>query len=162
MFPRIVRTSLARHSLRSHQLSLLRRLTASLAALKESQAESLAILPRFNPFKELSRYAQCKSVSDVVAIAGEKGSSVSTIPPITLLRCAITDCGEGKEDQYAKPSAEDLFRYLESQISWLASEEGLKYEVCAFLLNGVISHKVKIAKAVGHTFDMPTIQQYFE
>jgi hypothetical protein len=135
LLPRIVRTSLARHSLRSHHLSLLRRLTASLAALKESQAESLAVFPRFSPFKELPRYAQCKSVSDLVAIAGEKDSSFLTISPLTLLRCGIADYGKGKEDQDAKPSAEDLFRYLESQIPWLVSEEGLQYEVCVCILN---------------------------
>lgn len=122
---------MARHSLRSHHLSLLRRLTVSLAAFKESQAECLSAFPRSNPFKELPCYAQCKSVSDAVAIAGEKGS----IPPLTLLRCGIMDYGKGKEDQHAKPSTEDLFRYLESQIPWLVSEEGLRYEVCVHILN---------------------------
>lgn len=123
LLPRIAQTSLARHSLKSHHLSLLRRLTTSLAALKESQAESFSVLPRSGPFKELPHYAQCKSVSDAVAIAGE-----STIPPLTLLRCGIADYGKGKEDQHAKPSTEDLFRYLESQIPWLASEDGLQSE----------------------------------
>ena len=117
---------MARHSLRSHHLSLLRRLTVSLAAFKESQAECLSSLPRSSSFKELPRYAQCKSVSDAVAIAGENGS----IPPITLLRCGIMDYGKGKDDHLVKPSTEDLFRYLESQIPWLVSEEGLRYEVC--------------------------------
>ena len=42
------------------------------------------------------------------------------------------DYGRGKEEKLAKPSTEDLFRYLESQISWLVSEEGLRYEVCVF------------------------------
>ena len=49
------------------------------------------------------------------------------------------DYGSGKEEKLAKPSTEDLFRYLESQIScnfmqisWLVSEEGLRYEVCVF------------------------------
>ena len=128
LLSRIARTSLARHSLRSHHLSLLRRLTVSLAAFKESQAECLSALPRSSSFKELPCYVQCKSISDAVAIAGENGS----IPPITLLRCGIMDYGKGKEDQHAKPSTEDLFRYLESQIPWLVSEEGLRYEVCAF------------------------------
>ena len=55
------------------------------------------------------------------------------------------DYGKGKEEQNAKPSTEDLFRYLESQIPWLVSEEGLRYEVCViFELNDVILHKVKI------------------
>ncbi|KAF8812316.1 hypothetical protein BYT27DRAFT_7087553 [Phlegmacium glaucopus] len=128
LLPWIAQTSLARHSLRSHHLSLLRRLTTSLAALKESQAESLSVLPRSSPLKELPRYAQCKSVSDAVAITGEKDSSFSTIPPLTLLRCGIADYGKGKDDQNAKPSTEDLFRYLESQIPWLVSEDGLHYE----------------------------------
>ena len=143
MLSRIAQTSLARHSLRSHHLSLLRRLTVSLAAFKESQAECFSALPRSNSFKELPCYAQCKSVSEAVAIAGENGS----IPPLTLLRCGIMDYGKGKEEQHAKPSTEDLFRYLESQIPWLVSEEGLRYEVCVhFELNDVILHKVKIEK----------------
>lgn len=144
---------MARHSLRSHHLSLLRRLTASLAALKESQAESLSVLPRSSPSNEPLRYAQCKSVSDAVAIAGEKDSSFSTIPPLTLLRCGIVDYGKGKEDQYAKPSTEDLFRYLESQIPWLVSEDGLQYEVCVHLeLNDVISDKARNSEHCGTHF----------
>ena len=123
----------------------------------------MSVLPRSSPFKELPRYAQCKSVSDVVAIAGEQGSSFSTIPPLTLLRCGITDHGKGKEDQHANPSTEDLFRYLEQQIPWLVSEEGLQYEVCVCVHFRLSPYtKSKIAKAVGHTFDMPIIQQYLD
>ena len=144
---------MARHSLRSHHLSLLRRLTTSLAALKESQAESFSVLPRSSPFKEPSRYAQCKSVSDTVAIAGVDDSSFSTIPPLTLLRCGITDYGKGKEDRYAKPSTEDLFRYLEGQIPWLVSEDGLQYEVSKhYKWNGVILHNVQHSKNCGTHF----------
>ena len=122
---------MARHSLRSHHLYLLRRLTVSLAAFKESQAECLSALSRSSSFKGLPRYAQCNSVPDAVAIAGEKDS----IPPLALSRCGIMDYGKGKENQHAKPSTEDLFRYLESQIPWLGSGEGLRYEVCACVLN---------------------------
>ena len=150
---------MARHSLKSHHLSLLRRLTASLEALQESQAESLSVLPRSSPFKELPCYARCESVSDVVAIAAEKGSSFSIIPPVTLLRCGIIDYGKGKEKgkekQQAKPSTEDLFRYLESQVPWLVSEEGLQYEVCMcvhFEPNGVILHQVENSKSCGTHF----------
>lgn len=164
LLPRIAQTSSARHALRSHHLTLLRRLTVSLATAKEFQAESLSVLPRPSPWKELRRYAQCNSVSDVVAIAGEKDSSFSTIPPLTLLRCGITDYGKGKEDQQAKPSTEDLFHYLESQIPWLVSEDGLQYEVCVhsacvFRTECVSSHVKSIAKIMGHTFNMPVIQQ---
>ena len=72
--------------------------------------------------------AQYKSVSDAVAIAGEN----DLIPPI-LLRCGIMDYGRGEEGQHAKPSTEDLFRYLESQIPWLSWLVKKVYdEVCAF------------------------------
>ena len=45
------------------------------------------------------------------------------------------DYGKGKEEQRdAEPSTEDLFRYLDSQIPWPVSEEGLRYERCVFAL----------------------------
>ena len=90
-------------------------------SIKESQAECFSALLRSSSFKKLPCYAQCKSVSDAVAIAGEN----SSIPPLTLLHCGIMDYGNGKEEQNAKSSMEDLFRYLESQIPRLDSEEGL-------------------------------------
>ena len=52
-----------------------------------------------------------------------------------FLRYGIMDYGKGKEEQRdAEPSTEDLFRYLDSQIPWLVSEEGLQYERCVFAL----------------------------
>jgi len=50
------------------------------------------------------------------------------IPPVSLLRCGIQDYGNGKEGDASKPTTEELFRYLEDQVPWLVSEEGLEYE----------------------------------
>ncbi|KAF8165471.1 hypothetical protein B0H34DRAFT_649677 [Crassisporium funariophilum] len=128
LLPRITQTSLARHALKSHHLTLLRRLTTSLSALKESQAECFSVLPRSAAFKEPDQYVQCKSVADVVTILGEKDPDFSSVPQVTLLRCGIADFGKGKEEKDARPSTEDLFRYLEGHVPWLVSEEGLQYE----------------------------------
>ena len=129
LLPRIAATLFARQSLKVHHLSLLRRLTTSLAALKESQAESFSVLPRpESPWKELEPFSKCHTVKDVLDIISERGSAYSEIPHVTLLRCGIQDVSVDKEGE-AQPTTADLFGYLERQISWLASDEGMKFEV---------------------------------
>jgi hypothetical protein len=107
----------------------MRRLTTSLASLKESQTESYAVLPPPQPYKEQVRFAGCHSVAEVLEELGEKDPVMQDIPPVSLIRCGIQDYRKGKEGDAAKPTTEELFRYLEGQVPWLVSEEGLKYEV---------------------------------
>ncbi|KAF9006508.1 hypothetical protein BDQ17DRAFT_1238847 [Cyathus striatus] len=127
LLPRINHTFLARNSLKSHHLSLMRKLTTSLSTLKESQAEAFSVLPRTEPYKEPSSFARCNSVSDILDEVG-KEENFNGIPEISLLRCGISDFGKCKEENTTLPDTEDLFRYLEGCIPWLLTEEGLKYE----------------------------------
>lgn len=110
----------------------MRRLTTSLSSLKESQAESFAVLPRAEPYKETGAFPDCHSVADVLRQVEERSLAIPDIPPITLLRCGIKDLGRGKADDEAKPTTEELFRFLEGTIPWFTSEEGLNFEVCGF------------------------------
>ncbi|KAF8974175.1 hypothetical protein BDZ97DRAFT_1647274 [Flammula alnicola] len=121
--PRIAQTSLARHSLKAHHLTLLRQLTTSLSSLKESQSESFSVLPRSDPFKEPQKYSECKSVVEIIKVSreGEKEPDFSELPVISILRCGIKDLKK-------KPTTEELFRFLEGQIPWLLTEEGLQFE----------------------------------
>ncbi|KDR83882.1 hypothetical protein GALMADRAFT_54422 [Galerina marginata CBS 339.88] len=130
LLPRISQTSLARHSLKSHHLSLLRRLTTFLSSLKESQSESLSVLPRSDQFKEPAPYSECGSLVVAIKIVTEKSKEpdFSQLPTVTALRCGIADMGKGKEGKDVNPATEELFRYLEGQIPWLLSENGLQYE----------------------------------
>lgn len=128
LLPRITQNTLARRSIKSHHLSLLRRLTESLASLKQSQTESYAVLPPPEPFKEALQFRECHAVADVLEVLGDKDPDMHSIPPVTLLRCGIQSFGKGKDIELAQPTTEDLFQYLEGQVPWLVSEEGLKYE----------------------------------
>ncbi|CAA7259641.1 unnamed protein product [Cyclocybe aegerita] len=128
LLPRITHTYLARQSLKGHHLSLLRQLTTSLSALKESQAESFSVLPRPDPFKESKENQNLHSVAELLKSVNEKIPRYDQIPVVTLLRCALEDFGRGKDGEDAKPMTEDLFRYLDGQIPWLLTEEGLEFE----------------------------------
>ncbi|KAF9464888.1 hypothetical protein BDZ94DRAFT_1161228 [Collybia nuda] len=128
LLPRITSTSNARHSIKSHHLSLMRRLTASLSSLKESQAESYSVLPRPERYKEPSNFAACNSIGGVLQEIEKNACEMENIPPITLIRCGIADFNKDIEGDLAKPTTEELFQHLEGQIPWLISEDGLKYE----------------------------------
>jgi hypothetical protein len=132
LLPRITQSSLARQSLKSHHLSLLKRLTTSLTFLKETQLESFSVLPRPDPFKESKRYSECQSVAEVLEVvkAGDQGADpdYSSLPLVTLLRCAIADLRKAEERNNLKPTTEEVFRYLECQIPWLVTDEGLEFE----------------------------------
>lgn len=129
LLPRITRTTVARQSIRSHHLSLLRRLTTSMGSLKESQAESYAALPRPDPYRETSQFNACHSIVDVLTALGDKKPDTDNLPPISLIRCGIEEYGKGKAGDQTKPSTEELFQLLEDRVPWLVSEEGLVYEV---------------------------------
>ncbi|KAF8076637.1 hypothetical protein FPV67DRAFT_1664894 [Lyophyllum atratum] len=128
LLPRITQTTLARHSIKSHHLSLLRRLTESLASLKESQTESYRGLPRPELYKEPLEFQACHTVADMLKELGQKDPDMHSIPPLTLIRCGLEGYGKGKDDADSSPTTEELFRYLEGQVPWLVSEEGLIYE----------------------------------
>jgi len=81
----------------------------------------------------------------VVALVGDVQSEkekqdvenldVESVPPVTLLRCAIADLTKGNQAESAdKPTTEDVFRYLEGKIPWLITEAGFQYEVCPVFL----------------------------
>ncbi|PPQ67821.1 hypothetical protein CVT26_007068 [Gymnopilus dilepis] len=128
LLPRIAQTSLARHTLRSHHLALLRRLTTSLSSLKEQQSESFSVLPRPDPFKESKPFSACTSLSEALKLLQENSEEVdiTQLPAVTVLRCGLNDLSKERSGEY--PTTEDLFRYLESQLPWLLSEDGLSYE----------------------------------
>ena len=54
---------------------------------------------------------------------GDEEPDFSKLPLISLLRCAI-------KETMGKSTTEELFRFLEVQIPWLLTEEGLNFEVC--------------------------------
>lgn len=124
---------MARHSIKSHQLSLMRDLNKSLASLKQTQTESLSVLPRPEIWKENKRFAKCKTIAELVKVSEskEKGQEpeFSTIPSVSLLRCALREIDK-------KPTTEELFKFLEESLPWLATEDGSAYEVCcvAFII----------------------------
>ncbi|PFH51399.1 hypothetical protein AMATHDRAFT_3060 [Amanita thiersii Skay4041] len=127
LLPRIVQTSLARRSLRSHYSTLLQKFTSSLSSFKEAQAESYSLLPRVSPYREPKEYGVCQTVADILRLLDEKQPDYTTIPPITLLRIGISGLRHRREDDVA-PTTEELFRYLEEKIPWLVTEDGLSFE----------------------------------
>ncbi|PPQ63409.1 hypothetical protein CVT24_004919 [Panaeolus cyanescens] len=128
LLPRIAQTAMARQSLKSHHISLLRKFTTSLASLKESQTESFAVLPKSDPYREPEECTAATSLEELVKLAGEKDSDFAKLPPQTVLRCAITSYGKAKTGDEAVPTTQDLFRYMEGSVTWLLTDEGLEYE----------------------------------
>ncbi|KAH0587835.1 hypothetical protein H2248_006591 [Termitomyces sp. 'cryptogamus'] len=127
--PRIIKSSLARQSLKAHHLSLLRKLNESLASLRKSQIETNSVLPLPDPSQEAPNFQACHRIADILKLLDPKDPDVHSIPPITLLRCSLQGFSKGKESEMSQPTTEELFRYMEGQIPWLVSEEGLRYEV---------------------------------
>jgi hypothetical protein len=72
-------------------------------------------------------------VKGILDVAAEKGIPNSQLPPVTLLRCGIRDLLVEKGSE-AKPTTAELFGHLERQISWLITDDGLKFEVCIFVM----------------------------
>lgn len=80
----------------------------------------------------------------------KKDPKYSDIPTVTLLRCGIHDFGKGRDGDDANPTTDDLFRYLEGQIPWLASEDGLHYEVSGCIaLRAQLSHNEYVRRNFG-------------
>ncbi|KXN87977.1 Zinc phosphodiesterase ELAC protein 1 [Leucoagaricus sp. SymC.cos] len=129
LLPRISQSYMARHSLKNHHLSLIRRLTASLSSFKEYQAETWSILPKADPWRELPPYSKCSCLDDITGCFGDgEEPQFDLVSPVTMLRCGLTDLTKEQEDDQ-KPTTEELFRYLEEKIPWLLSADGLKHEV---------------------------------
>ncbi|KAJ7653471.1 hypothetical protein B0H17DRAFT_1100662 [Mycena rosella] len=126
LLPRVTATFLARGSLKSHQLALIRKLNASLAALKEAQADTAAVLPKPEPHKEPPVFAACQSIDALLEQANKQEIEIPAIPAISLLRCAIADFRKGPESQ--NPRTEEVFQVLEGKIPWLVSDEGAPFE----------------------------------
>lgn len=120
---------MARQSLKAHHLSLLRNLTTSLAGLKETQSESLSVLPRPSLYREPANFVACRSVTEVLATMGEKSLSFRDIPSVTLLRCAIEDLNNERDERVHESTTEAIFRYLQERIPQLFAEESLGFEV---------------------------------
>ncbi|KAF7352564.1 hypothetical protein MVEN_01221700 [Mycena venus] len=126
LLPRVTATFLARSSLKSHHLSLIQKLNASLAALKESQSEAAAVLPKPEPHKEPAAFTTCLSLDALLEQAKKQDIEVSGVSEISLLRCAISDFRKGSESR--NPRTEEVFQVLEGKIPWLVSEEGAPFE----------------------------------
>lgn len=91
----------------------------------------------------------------------EKDLVMQDLPPVSLIRCGIQDYGKRKEGDASKPTTEELFRYLEDQVPWLVSEEGLKYEV-SFSIFGIyvcIENSLDTATAMGNTLHLPILHR---
>ncbi|KAL0580093.1 hypothetical protein V5O48_001952 [Marasmius crinis-equi] len=127
--PRIIRTSRARHSLKTHQISLLQKLSTSLRSLKEDQSRTFASLPSPVPYKESSEFSACHTLDQVLKQAESQKLVSQDLPQITLLRCGIEEFKHRSgQDDSAGPSTEELFRVLENKIPWLVSDEGFAFE----------------------------------
>lgn len=79
------------------------------------------MLPQPPAYRVEPGYAECKSLDDVIAAAGESHD----IPHIPLLRYAIAELAAKKE----KSTADLIFRLLEAKLPWLQTEEGAKFQV---------------------------------
>ncbi|KAJ7232222.1 hypothetical protein B0H12DRAFT_1192388 [Mycena haematopus] len=126
LLPRVISTFMARGSLKSHQLSLMQKLNTSLAALKESQSEMAAVLPKPEPHKEPTVFAACLSIDALLEQAKKLNVEISGISEISLLRCTIADFRKGSESR--NPTTVEVFHILEGKIPWLVSEEGAAFE----------------------------------
>ena len=105
------------------------KLTESISATKEAQRVDYASLPRADPYQERTPYAECRSLSKVLKTLSEKEPEYTSLPPVTLLRCAIADLSKGKAEGDPNPTAEEILRMLEGRIPWLLTEEGYTFKV---------------------------------
>jgi hypothetical protein len=109
LLPLITQSHHARYSLRSHHLSLLRNLSASLSSLKESQAESFAVIPRSHPLEEDSPDTTCNVLSSLSTLSSSL-SKTYHLPSLEhsrqdTLQALTTLTGYLATQLYALPSA---------------------------------------------------------
>jgi len=117
---------MARHSLKNHHLTLMRRLATSLSTFKETRAEVWSVLPKADPWREPLPYSKCSCIDDVTTSFGEQEVKLDVVPLVTTLRCGLADFTKREK---IKPTTEELFHYLEEKVPWLLCPDGLKYEV---------------------------------
>ncbi|TFK55576.1 hypothetical protein OE88DRAFT_1651951 [Heliocybe sulcata] len=123
ILPRLARSYSSRHALITHQKSLLARLTASLASLKEAQSSAYSDLPRPDPFREPPEYRVCRTIDDILAVCEDK-EKIDEVPEYSLVRCAIGELErEGKD-----VTTGALFERLRAKIGWLETAEGIVYQ----------------------------------
>ncbi|EKM80402.1 hypothetical protein AGABI1DRAFT_58155 [Agaricus bisporus var. burnettii JB137-S8] len=127
LLPRISQSFMARHSLRTHHVDLMRRLTMSLSSFKEEQAESFSILPKAEEWREPQEYSNCSYLHDIASSFGEQQVQYDNVSPVSLLRCGLNDFNRGR-DNGQDPTTQELFHYMEEKIPFLTSAEGQKYE----------------------------------
>ncbi|EJD00932.1 uncharacterized protein FOMMEDRAFT_147624, partial [Fomitiporia mediterranea MF3/22] len=120
LLPRLTRSALARRALKQHQVALLKRLNASLADLKGTQAEARTVLPSLPTPLEPAEFTEIHTLDELKL----DGEAPITVPAFTLLRCTI----EGLAKEGKKPTREELFSLLEERYTWLKSDEGLAYQ----------------------------------
>ncbi|TFY74313.1 hypothetical protein EWM64_g9700 [Hericium alpestre] len=100
IYPRLMKSASARHSIKSHQKDLLEKLNVSLNDLKSAQTDAFSELPAPSP---------------ILSASGDKQSH---IPEMSLLRCALSDFA--KQEQ--RPTTEELFQALFAKIPWIESD----------------------------------------
>ncbi|KAF9268201.1 hypothetical protein L218DRAFT_601620 [Marasmius fiardii PR-910] len=129
LMPRIIQTSQARYSLKTHYLSLLQKINSSLKLLKEAQTSAFSVLPSPQPHKESTDFAGCHTIEDVLQQAENSKMETHNLPHTTLLRCGIEEFkNRSSPDHSVDPSTEELFQVLESKIPWLVSDDGFAFE----------------------------------
>lgn len=80
------------------------------------------MLPRPQPFKEESKFENCHSLDNILAMTDQ----VESIPHISLFRCTLEELAFK-----SKPAtSEVVFDALEEKIPWMKSEEGMPFAVC--------------------------------
>ncbi|PCH40818.1 hypothetical protein WOLCODRAFT_162568 [Wolfiporia cocos MD-104 SS10] len=111
LYPRIEQTFKARHALRIHRRELLLKFTESLKSLKETHAETAAVLPRPRPAThEDEKFSKYTTLDDLCG--------AQDAPPVTLLRCVLASLAASN----TAPTAAAIFAALETKYSWLRTD----------------------------------------
>ncbi|RXW21940.1 hypothetical protein EST38_g3906 [Candolleomyces aberdarensis] len=161
LLPRIIQNAQARQALRVHHISLMTKLTESLSSYKDQQKEDFASLPKADPCRESPTFSRCKSVGQILKTFGETEPDFFSIPPVSLLRCAISDFSKRNTEGDPNPTAEEIFRVLEGRIPWLLTEEGYKLKKSLYetLLNCPLFIEEKPEKSEG-TQEQPLVSTW--
>lgn len=82
------------------------------------------------------------------------------IPEFSLLRCALEEFANEKASM--EPSTAELFQVLETRIPWLATEEGVQYQVCAVVLSCTSSLSFRVQNSLWQTLTTCPLFQHSE
>ncbi|EIN10534.1 hypothetical protein PUNSTDRAFT_142529 [Punctularia strigosozonata HHB-11173 SS5] len=119
ILPRLAHSYHARHSLRTHQASLMEKLNNSIQSLREVQTETFSLLPAPERFLEATPFKDCTTLDELFSTESSKG----TIPDVSLLRCAIQDVIAAQEGVKGA-STDQIFALLESKDASFGGEKG--------------------------------------